>query len=319
LRNALLNCLLVSSSKSSGSSQLHPGLPASHLLLALAIVAVWGTNFVVIKVSLESFPPFLFAALRYIFALLPVVFFMPKPKVSWVNLCIYGLATGLGQFGVMYFAIDGRISPGLASLVIQTQVFFTIGFAMFFAKESLRLYQVVAVAVAMTGLAIIALHTDAMTTFLGLALVVFAGLSWGVANTVSRRAGAINMLSYVVWASAFSIPPLLIISLLFEGGVSHLWEITLVAPMGAWIGVLWQAWGNTLFGYAAWGWLLSKHPAAVVAPAPLLVPIFGMGASAFFLGETLPDWKIMAAGLVIAGLVINLFWPALRERSRQFF
>jgi O-acetylserine/cysteine efflux transporter len=319
LRNALLNCLLVSSSKSSGSSQLHPGLPASHLLLALAIVAVWGTNFVVIKVSLESFPPFLFAALRYIFALLPVVFFMPKPKVSWVNLCIYGLATGLGQFGVMYFAIDGRISPGLASLVIQTQVFFTIGFAMFFAKESLRLYQVVAVAVAMTGLAIIALHTDAMTTFLGLALVVFAGLSWGVANTVSRRAGAINMLSYVVWASAFSIPPLLIISLLFEGGASHLWEITLVAPMGAWIGVLWQAWANTLFGYAAWGWLLSKHPAAVVAPAPLLVPIFGMGASAFFLGETLPDWKIMAAGLVIAGLVVNLFWPALREKSRQFF
>lgn len=272
-----------------------------------------------IKVSLVSFPPFLFAALRYIFALLPVVFFMPKPKVSWTNLCIYGLATGLGQFGVMYFAIDGRISPGLASLVIQTQVFFTIGFAMFFAKESLRLYQVVAVAVAMTGLAIIALHTDATTTFLGLALVVFAGFSWGVANTVSRKAGAINMLSYVVWASAFSIPPLLLVSLIFEGGASHLWEITLVAPLGAWIGVLWQAWANTLFGYAAWGWLLSKHPAAVVAPAPLLVPIFGMGASAFFLGEALPTWKIMAAGLVIAGLVVNLFWPALRERSRHFF
>jgi O-acetylserine/cysteine efflux transporter len=288
-------------------------------LLALAIVAVWGTNFVVIKISLESFPPFLFAALRYIFALLPVVFFMPKPKVSWTNLCIYGLATGVGQFGVMYFAIDGLISPGLASLVIQTQVFFTIGFAMFFAKESLRLYQVVAVAVAMTGLVIIALHTDATTTFLGLALVVFAGLSWGVANTVSRRAGAINMLSYVVWASAFSIPPLLFFSLIFEGGASHLWEVTLVAPLGAWIGVLWQAWANTLFGYAAWGWLLSKHPAAIVAPAPLLVPIFGMGASAFFLGEALPGWKIMAAGLVIAGLVVNLFWPTLRERGRHFF
>jgi O-acetylserine/cysteine efflux transporter len=289
------------------------------LLLALAIVAVWGTNFVVIKVSLESFPPFLFAALRYIFALLPVVFFIPKPKVSWINLCIYGLATGLGQFGVMYFAIDGRISPGLASLLIQTQVFFTIGFAMFFAKEGLRLYQAVSVAVAMTGLFIIALHTDSTTTFLGLALVVFAGFSWGVANTVSRRAGAINMLSYVVWASAFSIPPLLLVSLIFEGGASHLWEVTLVAPMGAWIGVLWQAWANTLFGFAAWGWLLSKHPAAVVAPAPLLVPIFGMGASAFFLGEALPGWKISAAGLVIAGLVINLFWPALREQSRKFF
>ena len=294
-------------------------LPLSHLLLALAIVAVWGTNFVVIKVSLESFPPFLFAALRYVFALLPVVFFVPRPKVPWSNLCVYGVAIGVGLFGILFYALDGHISPGLASLVIQTQVFFTIGFAMFFAKEGLRLYQAVAVAVAMTGLVIIALHTDATTTFLGLALVVFAGLSWGIANTVSRRAGAINMLSYVVWASAFSIPPLLIISLIVEGGATHLWEVTLAAPLGAWIGVLWQAWANTLFGYAAWGWLLSKHPAAVVAPAPLLVPIFGMGASAFFLGEALPSWKIMAAGLVIAGLVINLFWPALRERSRQFF
>ncbi len=297
---------------------MHTRLPTSHLLLALAIVAVWGTNFVIIKISLESFPPFLFAALRYIFALLPLVFFMPKPKVSWGNVCVYGLATGVGQFGVMFFAIDGRISPGLASLVIQTQVFFTIGFAMFFAKEGLRLYQAVALALAMAGLAIIALHTDATTTFLGLALVVFAGLSWGIANTVSRRAGAINMLSYVVWASAFSIPPLLLMSLMFEGSASHLWSVALSAPAGAWLGVLWQAWANTLFGYAAWSWLLSKHPAALVAPAPLLVPIFGMGASAFFLGESLPDWKLMAAGLVITGLIVNLFWPSLQAQARKY-
>ncbi|WP_216219777.1 EamA family transporter [Polynucleobacter sp. AP-Latsch-80-C2] len=292
-------------------------MPLSHLLLALAIVAVWGTNFVVIKISLEAFPPFLFAALRYFFALLPIVFFVPRPKVSWRNLCAYGLATGVGQFGVMYFAIDGRISPGLASLVIQTQVFFTIGFAMFFAKEGLKRYQVVAVGVAMTGLGIIALHTDASTTFMGLALVVFAGLSWGAANTVSRSAGSINMFSYVVWASAFSIPPLFLISLFFEGGWEHMSSTMASAPLGAWLGVLWQSWGNTLFGYAAWGWLLSKHPAALVAPTPLLVPIFGMGASAYFLSEPLPTWKILAAGLVIAGLVVNLFWPSLESKIKH--
>jgi O-acetylserine/cysteine efflux transporter len=291
----------------------HQQLPLSHLLLALAIVAVWGTNFVVIKVSLSEFPPFLFAALRYLFALLPLVFFVPRPKASWKNLCLYGLATGVGQFGVMYYAIDGRISPGLASLVIQTQVFFTIGFAMFFAKEGLKLHQSIAVAIAMTGLGIIALHTDAGTTFLGLALVVFSGFSWGVANTVSRRAGAINMFSYVIWASAFSIPPLFLISWIFEGGGEGMASAVASASIWGWFGVLWQSWGNTLFGYAAWGWLLSKHPAALVAPAPLLVPIFGMGASAFFLNEPLPLWKILAAGLVIAGLVINLFWPSLKN------
>ena len=295
------------------SNSLKPSLnyqlPVSHLLLALAIVAVWGTNFVVIKISLESFPPFLFAALRFVFAFLPAVFFLPRPKVSWINLCVYGLAVGVGQFGILYFAIDGNISPGLASLVVQTQVFFTIGFAMLFAKEQLKLYQAVAVAIAMTGLGIIAVHTDATTTFLGLALVVFAGFSWGVANTASRRAGAINMLSYVVWASAFAIPPLLLISWIFEGGWGSMYVSLTSAPTGAWLGVLWQSWGNTLFGYGAWAWLLSKHPAAAVAPAPLLVPIFGMGSAAFFLSEPLPLWKILAAGIVILGLMVNLFWP----------
>ena len=226
---------------------------------------------------------------------------------------------GVGQFGVLYFAIDGRISPGLASLVIQTQVFFTIGFAMFFAKERLRRYQAIAVSVAMIGLVIIALHTDASTTFLGLALVVFAGLSWGVANTVSRRAGSINMLSYVVWASGFAIPPLFVMSYLFEGGWSHMSSSLAMAPVGAWAGVLWQSWANTLFGYGAWAWLLSKHPAAVVAPAPLLVPIFGMGAAAYFLAEPLPPWKIEAAGLVIAGLIVNLFWPSIELKLKRHF
>jgi O-acetylserine/cysteine efflux transporter len=287
--------------------------------LALGIVAVWGTNFVVMKNCLASFPPFYFATLRYLFALLPFVFFLPRPKVSWGNLCIYGLATGVGQFGVLYYAVNSQISPGLASLVVQTQVFFTIGFAMLFAKEGLKRYQAVAVTIAMIGLGVIALHTDATTTFLGLALVVFAGFSWGIANTVSRQAGTINMLSYVVWASAFSIPPLFLMALFFEGGASHLWDVTHSASLVAWIGVLWQSWANTLFGYAAWGWLLSRHPAAVVAPAPLLVPIFGMGASAFFLDESLPAWKVMAAGLVITGLMVNLFWPALREQGRRYF
>jgi O-acetylserine/cysteine efflux transporter len=288
-------------------------LPLSHLLLALAIVAVWGTNFVVIKLSLDAFPPFLFAALRYTFAFLPLAFFIPRPKVSWGNMCAYGVAIGVGQFGILFFAIDGKISPGLASLVIQTQVFFTIGFAMFFDKERLRLYQAVAVSIAMTGLGTIALHTDASTTFLGLALVVFAGLSWGIGNTVSRRAGSINMLAYVVWASAFSIPPLFLMSWMFEGGWEQMSTSISSAHIGAWAGVFWQSWGNTVFGYAAWAWLLSKHPAAVVAPAPLLVPIFGMGASAYFLSEPLPLWKILAAGLVIAGLVVNLFWPNLKK------
>ncbi|MBT8571878.1 EamA family transporter [Polynucleobacter paneuropaeus] len=292
-------------------------LPLSHLLLALAIVAIWGTNFVVMKNCLAVFPPFMFAALRYSFALLPMALFIPRPKVPLWNLALYGVLIGVGQFGIVYYAVNSQISPGLASLVIQTQVFFTIGFAMLLNKERLRLYQIFALLLALIGLLIIALHTDATTTLLGLALMVFAGFSWGAANTVGRYAGissAADLFAYVVWASAFAVPPLLLISAVFEGGVAHLSQILEQAPLGTWLGVLWQSWGNTLFGYAAWAWLLSKHPAAVVAPMPLLVPIFGMGASAIYLGEDLPVWKLFAAGLVMVGLLINVSWPRLKEQ-----
>ena len=285
--------------------------------MALAIVAIWGTNFVVMKNCLAVFPPFMFAALRYSFALLPMAFFIPRPKVSLWNLALYGVLIGVGQFGIVYYAVNSQISPGLASLVIQTQVFFTIGFAMLLNKERLRLYQVFALLLALIGLLIIALHTDATTTLLGLALMVFAGFSWGAANTVGRYAGIsrpADLFAYVVWASAFAVPPLLLISAVFEGGVTHLSQVLVQAPLGAWLGVLWQSWGNTLFGYAAWAWLLSKHPAAVVAPMPLLVPIFGMGASAIYLGEDLPIWKLFAAGLVMVGLLINVSWPRLKEQ-----
>ncbi|QWD49304.1 EamA family transporter [Polynucleobacter paneuropaeus] len=292
-------------------------LPLSHLLLALAIVAIWGTNFVVMKNCLAVFPPFMFAALRYSFALLPMALFIPRPKVPLWNLALYGVLIGVGQFGIVYYAVNSQISPGLASLVIQTQVFFTIGFAMLLNKERLRLYQIFALLLALIGLLIIALHTDATTTLLGLALMVFAGFSWGAANTLGRYAGIsspADLFAYVVWASAFAVPPLLLISAVFEGGVTYLSQILEQAPLGTWLGVLWQSWGNTLFGYAAWAWLLSKHPAAVVAPMPLLVPIFGMGASAIYLGEDLPVWKLFAAGLVMVGLLINVSWPRLKEQ-----
>jgi O-acetylserine/cysteine efflux transporter len=85
----------------------------------------------------------------------------------------------------------------------------------------------------------------------------------------------------------------------------------------AWAAVAWQAWGNSIFGYAAWGWLLSRYNAATITPMALLVPLFGMGCSAWWLGESLPAWKLGAAALVMAGLALNLLWPLLIKRFKN--
>ena len=288
-------------------------LPLRHFLLALAVVAVWGSNFVVIKVALLHFPPLFFAALRFSLALLPAVFFLPRPAVSWANLATYGLLIGVGQFGVLYVAMQGHISPGLASLVVQTQVFFTIALAMRITQERVQPFQWCALLLAVAGIAVIVLHTDGSTTPLGLGMTLLAALCWGGGNTASRQAGKVNMLAYVVWSSLFAAPPLLLLSLVFEGSGAW-WTSLQQADLGSWLAVVWQAWGNSLFGYAAWGWLLARHPAATITPMALLVPVFGMGASAWWLGEPLPTWKLAAAALVMLGLVLNLLWPRWRHR-----
>lgn len=287
-------------------------LPLRHFLLALAVVAVWGTNFVVIKLALGELPPLLFAALRFALALVPALFFLPRPKGNWKNLAGYGLLIGVGQFGLLYVAMNGYISPGIASLVIQIQVFFTIGLSMRLTGERVRVFQWFALLLATAGIVIIVFNTDGSTTILGLALVLLAALSWAGGNMSAKQGSPTNMLAYVVWSSAFAVPPLFALSLAFEG-----WDAASAALRQAdaatWAAVAWQAWGNTLFGYAVWGWLLARHPAATITPMALLVPVFGMGASALWLSEPLPPWKLAAAALVLAGLAVNLLWPRLRS------
>ena len=187
------------------------------MLLALAVMAVWGTNFVVIKVALGHLPPLFFATLRFFFAFFPAVFFLRRPSVAWRHLAAYGALIGAGQFGLLYIAMKSDISPGLASLVIQAQVFFTIGLSIWFTRERVRLFQWAALALATVGLGVILANNGGDATMLGISLTLLAALSWAGGNLVARADRPVNMLAYVVWASLFSFPPLLALSLHLRG------------------------------------------------------------------------------------------------------
>ncbi|WP_225205120.1 EamA family transporter [Novosphingobium huizhouense] len=295
-------------------------LPALHLLLALVVMAVWGTNFVVIKLALAHLPPLTLACLRFVLVFFPLALVLPRPKVPWRNLVAYGVLIGAGQFGLLFTAMRGEITPGLASLVVQVQVFFTIGLSMRLTGERVALAQVAALLLATAGLAVILTHTDGSATPLGLALVLGAALSWSGGNMVARAAGQhdpkLNMLAYVVWSALFAVPPLLGFALLLEGPAAMARGIA-AADGWTWGAVLWQSVGNTMFGYAAWGWLLARHPAAQVAPLALLVPVFGLGASALLLGEPLQGWKLAAFALVMMGLALGMLWPRLKGRMTR--
>lgn len=293
-------------------------MPVSHLLLALSVVFVWGTNFVVIKWGLADFPPFLFAALRFVLSALPWVFFIRRPAVPTWRLAAAGLCVG-GQFALLYWAMQDSISPGLASLAIQCQVFFTILLAMSLTGERLRPLQIGAMLLAIAGMAVVGWHgardPSSTITLLGLSIVLVAAFAWGCANTLVRGAGKVDMLAFTIWSSLYAVPVLVLVSFLAEGP-GKIMPALLQAGWQGWAAALWQALGNTVFGFGAWNWLLARHPAATVTPAALLVPIWGMLSSAWLLAEPLPGWKIIAALLVMGGLALNLYAGRLQLKAK---
>jgi len=283
------------------------------LLLALLVVVVWGLNFVMIKWGVEEVPPLFLTALRYLCAALPMVFFIRRPQVKTTTLIAYGLAIGFAQFGLLFSAIKLGLPAGLASLIIQTQAFFTFGLAVLFLGEKLGRMQVITATVAILGIGVIAIERFEVTALVPLIMVLLAAFFWGVGNIASKKAGQIDMLSFVVWGSLVPIVPLLALSVAIEGpaaigaALSHV----SVRTIGV---VLFNGYAATLLGFGLWSYLLKRYPAGLIAPFSLLVPVFGIGFAFLLLGETITSVEIIGSMLVFVGLVINVFGPRLLNR-----
>src|SRR6478736_1395529 len=134
-------------------------LPLRRLLLALLIVTIWGSNFVALKLALHDLPPLLLVTLRFIFVSIPAVFFLKRPAIPVRQLLVYGFSMFAFQFGFMFLGMKLGMSAGLASLVLQLQVFITLGLASFFLKKTVTFPQVAGALVAAAGFVVVGLHT----------------------------------------------------------------------------------------------------------------------------------------------------------------
>lgn len=289
-----------------------------HLLLALGIVAVWGTNFVALKWSLEEVPPFLLTAFRYTLTALPALFFIRWPRgVSWKLLALNALFVGILQFSFGYTGLKLGMPGGLSSLVLQTQVFFTMGLAVWLLAERPTPLKVVGALIGFGGIAVIAIERFEPTALFPLLLMLASAASWSVSNIITKKAGDTDMLGLVVWTSVFVPVPMLIMSLLFEGGFGVFAEVASNLTWRGGLSVLFTAYMSTLFGYGAWAILLSKYPASTVAPFTLMVPMFGFGSTALLLGERITVLEVVGSVVVFVGLLINVFGPRLWARTKE--
>jgi O-acetylserine/cysteine efflux transporter len=287
------------------------------LALVLGVMALWGFSFVAIKVGLREIPPFALAALRFLFAALPLVFFIERPRMPWRFVAGYGFGIGVFQFGLLFLGMKLGMPAGLSSVVIQLQVFFTIGLAIAFAGDVLRREDLFGAAIATLGVILLGMYkvmSGASSTLIGFVLVIGAAFAWGVGNLVAKRAANdyhADMFALVVWSSLVPPVPLAILSFVFEGGLNVLSAIASASAL-AWGSVLLLAWGATLFGFVSWARLLHRYPTAVVTPFALLIPGSALASGAIFLGEGLAPLQLVGVVLVFLGLAENVFGAQLR-------
>lgn len=289
-----------------------------HLALALIVVFFWGVNFAIIALGLRQVSPLWLGVARFVLAAFPWVFLIRRPNVPIRLIALYSLFIFALQFGFLFTGMKLGMSAGLSSLILQLQVFFTIGLSVAFLSERPSAWQIAGALLAFGGIAVVAAHVGGDVSVPGLVLLVLAAAAWGAGNIVSRvistRYGAIDMLGLVCWGSLFAIPPLLVFAVVLEPqGLMNSFSALNWVSAGS---IAYIVYISTLFGFAVWSRLLSLYPVATVAPFTLLVPVFGFLGSAVLLGEPIQDWKLAAGALVIAGLGVNLFGARLAARFR---
>lgn len=285
-------------------------------VLLVLVAAVWGFNFVVIKIGIANFPPIFFSALRFLFAALPLVFFLPRPAVPWRLILGIGFVLGVVKFSFLFIGMDVGLSAGLASLLLQSQAFFTVILAALLYGDRPRPVQVAGILVAFAGMAVIATTVDGGFTYAGLALVLAAGVAWAFSNLLMRKVGKVDMLSLMVWVSLVPPIPLAIISLTTEGLGRDIAALTAMSWQGLGA-VAYIAYIATVFGFGIWGYMIRKHGVSTVAPFSLLVPVFGMSSSALVLGESFGPARIAGAAFVVCGLVLTALGPRLIDHARR--
>ncbi|MFF0818017.1 EamA family transporter [Rhodococcus sp. NPDC003318] len=272
-------------------------------LTGIAVALLWGMNFLAIRTGLDHFPPYFFAALRFLVIAIPVVIFVPRPQVPVRWLLLYGVGFGVLQFTFLYWAMNTGMPTGLASLVQQSSAPMTVVLGAVLLRERVGTRQITGIVVAVVGMVAIGWDRFAHASLLPLLLTLCGAFGWALGNIGSRQARSDSPMRLMLWMTVIPPLPMLALSAAVEGPTAG-WSAlgSSFAPEGwpALAGLAYIVLLGTIVGSGLWTMLMSRYPASTVAPFSLLVPVVGIGSSWLVLGER-PTALALAGGVLVVG------------------
>ncbi|BFM50728.1 EamA family transporter [Marinomonas sp. THO17] len=282
--------------------------------LLFALMALWGLNFSVIKLGVNNIDPLMLTALRFTFAVFPLVFFIKRPNVQWRYLVAYGLSFGVGVWGLTTLSIRLGLSAGMASLLLDMSVVSSLLVGYFVLKEKLTFNKLLGAGLALMGLFIIMQADGGAISMAGLVLVLLASVCWSINGVIVKWANTREIFAFNIWGMLFAPLPLVCLSILINGS-QVVFELLAEFDRSTLFSVLFQAYPTTLFGYWLWNKMIVKYGISSVAPMTLLVPVFGILGGYWFYQEVISLSQIVAGVMILGGLFISQM-PSYLLKSR---
>lgn len=272
-----------------------------HIILALLIAAVWGVNFIAMKMAVTDLPPMLTSVLRFagvFICLLP--FFKPAPGLMKPLLSV-AIVLGVVHFALMYWAVS--IAGGVSAMAIAAQLsvpFATI-LAVLFLGETIGWKRISGIFLSFLGVVVIAFEPEVFSYFDGVMIMTLAAFMYAVSVVLMRHLRTVPAMTVQAWIALAGLIGAIILSLLFE---SNQVEAVQNASSYAWFGVLFTIVGASLIGHGGANVLLRKYEVAKVSPYFLTSPVFSLIGGALVLNETVTFKMVLGAAVTIAGILI---------------
>ncbi len=284
------------------------------LLLAFALILVWGINFSVQKAVFSAVTPggFLFA--RYLIMPVCAVALLwqrfgtawPRlPRAEWWALLRLGLLGHLMHVGLVTFGIDWSTAFS-SSLILACGPVFTLLLLRWLGVERLTRAQIGGVAVACVGVLIFLSDKllGAQWRASGGDLVLLVAAFFFSAYTVAakpliERHGGVVVMAY---ATLLGAVPVLLLSL--PAGLKVDWASV---PLAIWAGLLWAVVLSAFAGWIVWGWVNAVRGVARTAPLMYLMPPVAGLVAWWVTGEGYGAIKLLGAAVTLIGVAIAQF------------
>ena len=272
----------------------------------VAVVVIWGLNFVAGKVGLAQIPPLLLMTLRFSVVVMLLFPFLKMQPGRMGQLAVVSVALGGLHYSLMFVGLSG-VDAGPASIAVQLMVPFSAVLAWAFFRERLRPAQIAGMTIAFVGVYVLGGDAERAPQVPYLLSVVGAAFALALATVLIKRLGPISIFTLNAWISLFTVPQLLAATLLLEED-----------QMAALHGADWRAWGAVVFmaimvtivSHGLYYHLVRKYEVNQVVPLTLLTPVAAVLLGVLILGEV-PSLRVVAGGgLVLAGVaMIQLRFP----------